>query len=365
MTLRIIFALLLFSHSDLFAQAPTTRQLSLSKEQQDLLNIQVQKLVAIEEGGTGELTLRVTFAPDGEWVIKTPMAGTLQRVFVQEGDQVSAGDPLVVVRSAAMVDLQRDFLRAQADARLQESYWNRDKKLKEAGSISERRWQETQFNYDAARAEYAGLRGRLVLAGLSDGDLEELSAKMEISPDINLRAPVDAVVLDRPAQLGDQLDGSELLVSLGDPRKLVLEGTLSTTVAAQLKEGASIAMRGGEVRAEVIFVSGMIDLQSQTVHVRAKPREAAGLLPGQLTRWEILSSGEVLSVPSSAVVKIDGKDAVFVATAAGFEIRDVQVRSTGSGAWIALGGLAEGEQVAVTGTATLKGMSLGMGGGAE
>ena len=49
--------------------------------------------------------------------------------------------------------------------------------------------------------------------------------------------------------------------------------------------------------------------------------------------------------------------------AGGFEPRTVDVRSTGSGAWIVLDGLAAGERVAVTGTAVLKGMSVGMGGG--
>jgi cobalt-zinc-cadmium efflux system membrane fusion protein len=363
MTQRIIFALLLCSHSMLLAQAPTARQLTVSEQQQALLNIQLQELVAMAEGTVGEITLRVSFRPDGEWVIKTPMAGVLQRIFVQQGDRVSTGDALVIVRSAAMVDLQRDFLKAEAEASLQESYWSRDQKLREVGSISERRWQETQFNHAAARTEYAGLRGRLVLAGLSDSDLDELSRNMQISPDITLRAPADAVVMERPAQLGDQLDGSELLVRLGDPHKLVLEGTLAAAAAAQLAAGAELALTGGEARAEVVFVSGIIDPQSQTVAVRAEPRHAAGLMPGQLTHWKLVSSSGVLSLPSSAVVKIDGKDTVFVATATGFELREVQVRNTGSGAWIVLGGLAEGERIAVTGTAALKGMSLGMGGG--
>jgi cobalt-zinc-cadmium efflux system membrane fusion protein len=78
-----------------------------------------------------------------------------------------------------------------------------------------------------------------------------------------------------------------------------------------------------------------------------------------------VSDGKVVLVPSSAVVKLEGIDAVFVATPAGFELRDVQIRSTGSGSWIVLSGLVAGDRVAVTGTAVLKGMSLGMGGGDE
>jgi multidrug resistance efflux pump len=103
---------------------------------------------------------------------------------------------------AVRVALQRDYLKARAEVNLQVSVWKRDKKLSDAGSISERRWQETRFNHDTAQAEYAGLRGQLMLAGLSEADLKRLADEMEIGPDIILRAPADAIVLARPRNAG-------------------------------------------------------------------------------------------------------------------------------------------------------------------
>ena len=337
--------------------------LQVSEQEQKLLGIEVQTVSAVEEGGAGEITLRVAFAPDGEWAIKTPLAGVLQRVFVQQGDKVKKGDPLVIVRSADMVSLQRDYLKARAEVNLQVSNWKRDQQLREAGSISERRWQETRFNHDTAQAEYAGLRGQLMLAGFSASDLKHLSGKMEIGPDITLRAPADAVVLERPAMLGDQLNGSELLVKLGEMQKLVLEGSLSRSAAAYLGVGGQIASQDDGTRAELTFVSGVIDPQSQTVHVRAQPRDTSHLKPGQLMRWNVLSKGLLLTVPSSAVVKLDGRDVVYLSVSSGFDVRDVAVKSTGNGTWVVMSGLETGDRVAVAGTAALKAMSMGMGGG--
>ena len=339
--------------------------LPVSEQEQNLLGIDVQAVTAVNQGGAGEITLRVAFAPDGEWAIKTPLAGVLQRVFVQQGDNVKTGDPLVVVRSADMVALQRDFLKARAEVNLQASVFKRDKKLSDAGSISDRRWQETRFNHDTAQAEYAGLRGQLMLAGLSENDLKQLADKMEIGPDIVLRSPADAVVLARPAMLGDQLNGSELLVRLGETRKLVLEGNLSKSAAAHLVVGGQIALQDNGARAELVFVSGVIDPQTQTVHVRAQPGDASMLQPGQLTRWNVLSGSLLLTVPSRAVVRLEGQDVVYLSVPAGFEVRKVQVKSTGSGSWIVLDGLETGDRIAVAGTAVLKGMSMGMGGGDE
>jgi len=337
--------------------------LEMSTAEQQLLGIAVQTVAPAATGQAGELSLRVGFSPDGEWAIKTPLPGVLHRVWVQVGDRVAAGDPLMTVRSPEIVSLQRDYLKAAAELKLQESAWARDKKLSEAGSVSNRRWQETLYSWETAKAEFAGLKAELVLAGFGDQDLDRLTRETVISPDITLRAPVDAIVLERPAMLGDRLEGTELLARLGEPDKLVLVGMLSIQAAAHLEEGMSITMQEPENNAVVVFVSNVIDPQTQTVQVRAEPLDVAGLIPGQLTRWGIQSGGELLLVPSSAVVKLDGRDVAYVQQAEGFEPRLVEVRGTGSGAWIVLDGLVAGDRVAVTGTAVLKGMSVGMGGG--
>jgi len=343
--------------------AGAAQLLSISEAQQQLLGIEVKAVASVEQGGAGEIALRVAFAADGEWAIKSPMAGVLYRVYVQQGDTVKAGDPLVVVRSADMVALQRDYLKARAEFNLQRANWERDQKLGEAGSISERRRQETRYQYETARAEYAGLKGQLVLAGMSEPDLRTLEKSMEVGPDIVLRAPADAIVLSRSAMLGDQLDGSELLVRLGEAEKLVLEGNLAKSAAASLAVGSLLKLMDNGARAELTYVSSVIDPQSQTIYVRAQPLDAPGLLPGQLTRWQVLSTGALLTVPSSAVVKLDNRDVVYVAAPTGFDVREVDVKSTGSGDWIVISGLQPGEKVAVSGTAALKGMSMGIGGG--
>jgi cobalt-zinc-cadmium efflux system membrane fusion protein len=150
-------------------------------------------------------------------------------------------------------------------------------------------------------------------------------------------------------------------------QKLVLEGNLPSSVASHLGAGGQIAMiddgMQAGVRAELTSVSSVIDPQTQTIYVRAQPAETSGLKPGQLTRWSVLSGGQLLTVPSSAVVKLEGRDVVYLAVPSGFEVRDVDVQSTGSGNWIVSTGLVSGDRVAIAGTAALKAMSMGLGGG--
>ena len=354
----LILSALLFPAAGLQAA-----DLELDADAQRLLDIRVHEVAAATGGSAGLLTLSVRFAPDGEWVIKTPLPGIVHRVFVQQGDRVTAGDPLLVVRSAEMVSLQRDYLKARADVVLQRAAWERDRRLAEAGSISERRRQETRYALDAAEADYRGLRGRLLLAGLSDEDIRNLPGGADIRPDITLRAPATAIVLERPARLGDRLDGEELLARLGEPDKLILQGVVARSAAAALKIGDALEWLEGDCTAELAFVSEVIETETQTVQVRARPNSGCDLLPGELTRWRVRSAEPSLFVPGSAVVKLAGRDVVFVETAGGFDVRDVTLRNTGTGSWIVLAGLQPGDRIAAPGTAVLKGMSLGMGGG--
>ena len=338
-------------------------KVAISEQEQQALGIEVQAATRREDAGTGSVTLRVAFSPDAEWVIKTPLPGLLHRALVQQGDRVSAGDPLVVVRSPEFVSLQRDYLRARAELQMAEAARARDARLREAGSIADRRWQETEYQYRTAQADHAALRGQLVLAGLAEQDLQRLAGEAAIAPDLLLRAPADAIVLDRPATLGSQLDGTEVLVRLGEPGKLVLNGVVARAAAGRLREGARLGLKGGETRAVVVFVSSVLDTESQTVAVRAVPDSAAELAPGQLSEWSVLASEPALLLPASAVVRLDNQDVVYVAVPGGFEPRPVTVRGTTGGAWVVLDGLEDGERVAVRGTAVLKGASLGLGGG--
>jgi len=269
----------------------------------------------------------------------------------------------MTVRSRELVSLQRDFLKAGAELTLQQSAWERNKKLNEAGSVSNRQWQETLYAFNTARAEFSGLRAQLMLVGLSEEDLQRLTRTMEVTPDMTLRAVADAIVLERPAMLGDHLEGSELLARLGEPDKLILEGALSRSATAQLAADMEIVLEDSDKSAVITLVSNVVDPTTQTVRVRAQPTGVAGLTPGQLTRWSVKAGSDVLTVPSAAIVKLDGYDVAYVKVAGGFEARRVKVRSTAGSDWMVIGGLGPADQVVTRGTAALKGMSLGMGGG--
>ncbi|MEJ2534567.1 MAG: efflux RND transporter periplasmic adaptor subunit [Gammaproteobacteria bacterium] len=346
-----------------FMPCAVAAPLEVSEQEQRLLGIEVQPVALAEGVGAELLNLRVSFSPDAEWDVRAPLPGVLTAVAVREGDAVEQGEALATLRSSEFVALQQDYLKALAEYEVAEAARARDRKLRDAGSISERRWQETRYDWAAARAARAGLAGQLMAAGLRSSDLAALASSDTLSPDLVLRARAPALVLERDAHPGGRVDGSETLLRLGDPRQLVLEGVLSRAAAVNLAEGTRLRALDGGDEAVVSFVSRVIDPRSQTVTVRAVPDDAAGLRPGELSAWSVVTGEDLLMVPAGAVVRLNDRDVVYVAVPQGFEEREVDARSSAAGAWLVRSGLREGERVAVRGTAALKGLSLGMGGG--
>lgn len=346
-----------------FAFNANAATLQVSEQEQGMLGIEVALVERVEGAAAGVINMRVAFSPDAQWVIRAALPGVVTQVAVREGARVEPGQPLATLRSPEFAALQQNYLEALAEYNVAESSRARDEQLRAAGSISERRWQETRYSYAAARAHLSGLEGQLLAAGLEGAELEMLASRSKISPDLVLRAPVQALVLERNVNPGTRVDESETLMRLGDPQQLVLEALLSRSAAAYLEPGMRLEALRGDAGAVIDFVSAVVDPDSQTVSVRALPDNAAQLRPGELSAWTVLETGGALVVPPAAVVRLEDNDVVYVAVPGGFEERAISARSTAAGDWIVLGGLQDGEIVAVRGTAALKGMSLGMGGG--
>ena len=89
---------------------------------------------------------------------------------------------------------------------------------------------------------------------------------------------------------------------------------------------------------------------------------AASFMTGQILTVNLPSSRQGILIPDRAVVHTGQDTTVYVRTAAGVEARNLNLRSLGAD-YLAESGIREGEQIAIQGTAVLKGIQLGLGGG--
>ena len=345
--------------------------------------------------------LQVTVDDEGEtrvrdrYVVSAPVAGRLQRVELEPGDPVEHGgvvarllpappallDSRTQAEAKASVEAARAALgrtraereRAEAGRDRARSDLERARSLAASGIVS----RETLDMRDTdARAAEEALRAAEFAVGTAEQELERARAVLLQSTGgtggraIELRSPVDGVVLKRLRWSEAVVPTGEPLLELGDPRRLEIVSDLLSADAVKVRPGQTVLIEqwGGEGtlqgRLRRVEPSGFMKIsalgvEEQRVNVIVDfedPAEAWTAL-GDAYRVEIrvvvYEAADVLKVPTSSLFRRGGEWAAFAVADGRARLRTVQVgRRNGLEAEIA-SGLAAGELVVVHPSDTL------------
>lgn len=321
------------------------------------------------------------------WLVSAPVAGTLRRVTLREGDAVQAGqvvaelepsvaaliDPANRGRLEAEVAAARDAVAAaaahiraaEAAVALSRSEARRigelaARRLVSASALdgaraAERRDEATLV---AARAESAAAGHRLasIQALLAD---EGRAGGATVLP---LPSPASGVVIRRLIEGPSPVATGTPIVEVGDPRVLevVVEVLSTQAVAIQPGQPARVLRWGGEgelsARVRRVEPGGFtkisaLGVEEQRVRVILDP-------DGGPERWAALGDGfrvevafvtwrdeDVLRVPSAALFRTQGEWFVYVEEEARAGLRQVAIGRRGADWAEVASGLAAGERV--------------------
>jgi cobalt-zinc-cadmium efflux system membrane fusion protein len=305
-------------------------------------------IITLQRGGGTELKLpgRVDFAPGAEAAVDAPLAGAVARVHVGPGDRVSAGSPLVTLRSpdGAASRATADAASAAADAALAAE--RRDRTLFEQGWISQARLDMTAAEARRAEAELRAARARVGAYGAPG------SNGMTV-----VRSPIAGVVSRLSAAPGQVLHEEALQVAaVADPRRveLVFEAPPSAAVLLKVGDRLEGAIAGARAVAGVVPATAPAS-ERGVVIVRAR---ADGDVPPAGTvvsaRIPVGAGTGAFVVPLDAVQTLEGVQSVFVAEESGFRARPVVTGRTSDGRIEILSGLTGSERIAGAGAFLLK-----------
>lgn len=309
-------------------------------------------------GSGATFPARVTVPNAQMRVISAPVAGLVEMLAVAPGSTVKRGQVLAHLASPQALELQRDVLQSSSQSDLQQQNLKRDEQLFAEGLISESRLQATRAASAQASAFASERRQGLALAGVAPGKL---------GGPLALVAPIDGVVLEQGAQLGQRVDASAPIYRIAKLRPLWLEIQVPLDVATGLKEGQAVRIAGSQVSGKLQAIGRAVDAASQTVLVRAVVDQGAEtLIPGQAieTGFDNINRAG-LRLPAAALIRNAGTTLVFIQTAANdkgsqFEARTVRIVGQG-GSEITVEGVKPGERVVTKGVSGLKAMLSGVG----
>ena len=301
---------------------------------------------------------QVELPPQATELLSSPLAGVVQQVLVAPGQRIKAGEVVARLTSPELLSWQRELLQAQSQARLAAGKLARDEQLYAEGIIPGLRLQDSRAASEQAQLTLQERRQALQALGLAGGALQA---------QLPLRATAAGTVLEVSALPGQRLDAGMPVARIARSGQLALVLQAQPEQAGRLRVGDTLAIAGCKAPARLSAITPQMNSANQSVQVRADFTAAEDCLRLQQFIEATVQAAPpkagagALSVPAQAVVRQEGQAYVFVRSSQGFVPTAVELGPQGNGAWPVRSGLKAGDEVAVSGTAALKGAWLGLG----
>jgi membrane fusion protein, heavy metal efflux system len=333
------------------ATAPTETAVpagALTPEQLKRLGIKTAPAIIAQSAIVGSMPATVVIPPDARVAVSAPFSGSIRQIFVIPGQQVSKGQALATIMSRDALQIGADLNRARTDLSLARATAARTGQLAREGIIAGARAQEARAALSQAETSLSEKSRILAISGANASGL------------ITLRAPISGRISAVSVQTGGPIDGMTAPFVIDASNAYQLDVQVPERLAGMVKPGMTVSLLGN-VSGRILSVSPGIDPVSRSLIAKASIGAAPGIIAGKSLMVSLSGdapSGAV-TIPASALTKIDGKDIVFGAEGNRFAKRDVAAIAVGTGDVLIISGLQPGEQVATSGLTELKMLASG------
>ncbi len=266
-----------------------------------------------------EVTGLVDVQSDHRALVSSQLGGTIQKIRIERGQVVRAGDILAEIASLEVLNLQLDLIRADLDERLFEETYTRQKEARDV--IPKRQLLETESRLNAARIQRDGLKQKLESVGLSPEQIKNVLARGEPLPAVPVRATIAGEVVRFDRTLGQAIKPDESLFEVHDLSRPWVQGYVSPNQVSRVRIGQRARVRlaadpGFLAEGTVIRSSQILGEESRSLSIWVEldryPEQP--LLHNQLVGLTLINKhGPLrLAVPRSAVVREGTRSFVFV-----------------------------------------------------
>lgn len=203
-----------------------------------------------------------------------------------------------------------------------------------------------------------GARQRMRLAGMSDAQIGAVTNAGRVQARLTLTAPVSGVVSELSVREGMTVLAGAPMFRINGLSRVWVNAELPENIAAQVRPGTVVeartpALPGTVLAGTVGAILPEVNAVTRTVKARIELANPAGqLVPGMFTTliFRAGTHGDVLLVPSEAVIQTGTRSVVMVASGDGkFDPVAVETGAEGDGRTEIRKGLDAGQKVVVSG----------------
>lgn len=319
----------------------------LSPEQIKRMGITTEAASATSSAELGMVPGVVTLPPEARVAVTAPFGGTVLRLFVVNGQAVTKGQPLAIVRSIEPVQYGASLAKGEAQLAVARANAARTGQLATEGIIAGARADEARAALREAEVAVSENRRILSQSGASAGG------------EVTLRSPITGKLSAVAVQTGGPVDGLTAPFVIENTASFMIDLQIPERLAGQVRPGMAITVADSgdaPVEGQIISVGNSIDQETRALVAKARIDGSPALVSGKAVSV-LLKGGQNVAgvgVPAAAVTQVGGKDVVFVATPKGFSRREVVVAGRGASQITLASGVKPGERVATSGLSELK-----------
>lgn len=281
--------------------------------------------------------------------------GRLRTVLKVDGEDVKAGEVIAELESVELGKAQAEVLKVRAREQVAKLDAERERKLADARVSAERDAQFAQANLEALTAErVAAEKAVEALGGTVNGEIGIMK----------LKSPIAGRIVEMKTMRGQTVGPTDTVATVADQQQVWVELTVFERDVPGVNEGDKVeirlpADRQHSYEGTVVHVSEAIDREKRAGTARVQLENPDGRLRSGLSVTAVIhTSGPRdtrLTIPKSAVTRIDGKPTVFVeAGNEAVEPRNIKLGPEDTEDVAVLEGLKAGEKVVTSGVLALK-----------
>ena len=325
-------------------------KLHLSSAQIEAAGVQLVAAGPRELGTAISYPGEIRFDEDRTAHVVPRVPGVVESVQADLGQAVKRGQVLAVIASQQISDLRSEQQAAQRRLELARLTFQREQQLWQERISAEQDYQQARQVLQEAEIALANARQKVAAVGPAGaGNRYEL------------RAPFDAVVVEKHMSVGEVVDASSNAFTLSDLSRVWATFAVAPRDLNRVVTGRSVTVSapdlGVEVEGTVNYVGSLLGEQNRAATVRATLANPNGAWrPGLFVNIAVSveRSTAAVVVPESALQTWEEQTVVFVRTEQGFEARPVTTGRRDAGQVEVVAGLAAGIQVAAAGSFVLK-----------
>lgn len=327
--------------------------------------IEVERLEPRQLHSSLELPGTLQPHPEGEGFVGSLVEGRIKEVFADIGDRVVEGEPLCIIESPTVGEVEAEYITAQAEHLFVKADLERHKTLVSEGIGSKKELLELEARVASTSSAVWAVERTLHAYGFNEEDVKKLESNHHSGGKVTLRSPTAGSVVNCQARVGMQVAPETDLFHVVEMRRLRVKLDIPEQKIGGIGVGQDVTVisqkgQRDEHKGKIERLGGSIEHETRTVTVFATVENSSGSLrPGAFVtvRLKLAGSGlEALVVPAEAVFNDeDGDQALFIEAEPGqFKMVEVETGAKANGFVEITSGIARGDRVVVKGAFAIK-----------